>query len=503
MTTPPLQHLFHSDNTGAYLDAVRSGAETVAAHLDRAGRPATGRTALDAAAEVSAVDLDAPLGDSAAALAELSTLWLEDTVWFHEPTYAAHLNCPVAIPAILAEVLSRGQRLPRHLGPERRRHLHRAAPRSTGPPGGSRPGVAGADGIFTSGGTQSNLQALLLARDHALATGGAAAPAAHPGLRSRRTSASEGGAAARPGTDAVVPGGRDRRATRMDPVALARVLARTAAEGDVPMAVVATAGTTDFGALDPLPEVAALARAVRRLVPRRRGVRRRAARLPHPAAPAGRHRARRLGDRGLPQDVVPAGLGQRARRARRGHPAPRHLARRLPQPPGRRPPQPGGQVHADHPALRRAQALDDPAHHGRRRHRRLVRPRHRPRRPGGRGAGRNADFEVAAAPQLSTVVFRYRPAGLEDGRAGPSSTPDRGPALLRRARRWSRPPRSRAAPSSSSRCSTRWPRRGHPRRRRPGPRAPARTWSAPDPSARAGVLTRLAGRDLHLVEAGR
>ena len=47
----------------------------------------------------------------------------------------------------------------------------------------------------------------------------------------------------------------------MDPAALAEAMAEAHDAGLVPMAVVATAGTTDFGAVDPLAELAALARA--------------------------------------------------------------------------------------------------------------------------------------------------------------------------------------------------------------------------------------------------
>jgi L-2,4-diaminobutyrate decarboxylase len=62
------------------------------------------------------------------------------------------------------------------------------------------------------------------------------------------------------GDEAVVPVAVDV-SRRMDPAALGAALADSVAGGGVPMAVVATAGTTDFGAIDPLPEVAALARA--------------------------------------------------------------------------------------------------------------------------------------------------------------------------------------------------------------------------------------------------
>ncbi len=126
--------------------------------------------------------------------------------------------------------------------------------------------------MFTSGGSQSNLQALLIARNHAVA--GLRQEPANAGLRlpalleklriftsadshfSIQKSASMLGM----GFDAVIsiPCAADHK---MDPAALAEAMAETHDAGLVPMAVVATAGTTDFGAVDPLADLAALARA--------------------------------------------------------------------------------------------------------------------------------------------------------------------------------------------------------------------------------------------------
>ncbi|MCO6010435.1 aspartate aminotransferase family protein [Actinoallomurus purpureus] len=243
-----------------YRSLVTAGVGRVADRIASADRPFTGITPGRLAEEVSAVDLDRPLGDPTAALDELDHLYLRDAVYFHHPRYLAHLNCPVAIPALLGEAVlsavnssvdtwdqSAGGTLI-----ERRLIDWTAGRLGLGP---------AADGVFTSGGTQSNLQALLLAREEACRR--ADAPARTDVLPRLRVLASACGhfsvvKAARLlglGEDAVigVPCDRDRR---MRPGALARELDRCRRQGLLPMAVVATAGTTDFGSIDPLPEIA-------------------------------------------------------------------------------------------------------------------------------------------------------------------------------------------------------------------------------------------------------
>ncbi|MER5882654.1 aspartate aminotransferase family protein [Streptomyces sp. NPDC001941] len=248
-------HLLNDATAEQYRRSVTEGVERVAARLATNPRPFTGVTPDALAPEIAAVDLDRPLHDTSAALDELERVYLRDAVYFHHPRYLGHLNCPVVIPAVLGEAVlsavnssldtwdqSAGATLI-----ERRLIDWTTARAGLG---------EAADGVFTSGGSQSNLQALLLARQEAKAADPSRLRvlASACGHFSVQKSASLLGL----GPDAVVsvPVDRDRR-MRTD--ALADALERCARDGDVPMAVVATAGTTDFGSIDPLPEIADLA----------------------------------------------------------------------------------------------------------------------------------------------------------------------------------------------------------------------------------------------------
>ncbi|POX64820.1 pyridoxal-dependent decarboxylase [Streptomyces sp. Ru62] len=252
-------HLLNGLTAEHYRRSVTEGVERVAAKLATTDRPFTGITVDALSPAIDAIDLDRPLGDTFAVLDELEDVYLRDAVYFHHPRYLAHLNCPVVIPAVLGEAVlsavnssldtwdqSAGGTLI-----ERKLIDWTAARIGLGP---------AADGVFTSGGTQSNLQALLLAREEAGpgreggdSLGRLRVFASEVSHFSVRKSAKLLGL----GPDAVVtvPVDHDKR---MQTVALAHELERCRQDGLIPMAVVATAGTTDFGSIDPLPEIAGL-----------------------------------------------------------------------------------------------------------------------------------------------------------------------------------------------------------------------------------------------------
>jgi L-2,4-diaminobutyrate decarboxylase len=188
-------------------------------------------------------------------------------VW--HPRSAAHLHCPVLIPALAAEVVIAAL--------NQSMDSFDQAPAATvieqqmltwltslaGLP-------AGAGGTFTAGGTQSNYMGLLLARDHhaerrwqwRVHRDGLPPDAARMRIfcsEASHFSVEKSAIQLGLGTQAVVkiPVDADRR-MRPDALVLAITAARDA--GLEPAAIVATAGTTDFGSFDPLRAIAAIAR---------------------------------------------------------------------------------------------------------------------------------------------------------------------------------------------------------------------------------------------------
>ncbi|MFE7316325.1 pyridoxal phosphate-dependent decarboxylase family protein [Streptomyces sp. NPDC057555] len=267
-------HLLNHRTADRYRAAVTDSVTRLSDRFATTERPFTGVSVDELAPAVAAVDLDTPLHDPAAALDELERLYLRDAVYFHHPRYLAHLNCPVVIPALVGEAVLSAVNSSLDTWDQsaggtliERRLIDWTTDRiGLGP---------AADGIFTSGGSQSNLQAMLLARDetcHRELTRGDADDAesadAHraallPRLRILTSAAShfsirKSATLLGLGADAVIAVPTDD-SKRMRADALAAELERCRREGLIPMAIVATAGTTDFGSLDPLPEIADLA----------------------------------------------------------------------------------------------------------------------------------------------------------------------------------------------------------------------------------------------------
>ncbi|MFI0829112.1 pyridoxal phosphate-dependent decarboxylase family protein [Streptomyces roseolus] len=248
-------HLLNDTTAESYRRSVTEGVERVAAKLATTRGPFTGVTPAELAPVIDAVDLDRPLGDASAALDELEDVYLRDAVYFHHPRYLGHLNCPVVIPAVLGEAVLSAVNSSLDTWDQSAGGTlieRKIVDWTTG-----RIGLGPlADGVFTSGGTQSNLQALLIAREEA----------GTDDLSKLRIFSSEcshfsvqkSAKLLGLGRDAVVSIPVDK-AKRMQSVVLAAELEACRAEGLVPMAIVATAGTTDFGSIDPLPEIAALA----------------------------------------------------------------------------------------------------------------------------------------------------------------------------------------------------------------------------------------------------
>ncbi|MFJ3171284.1 pyridoxal phosphate-dependent decarboxylase family protein [Streptomyces roseus] len=261
-------HLLNETTADLYRRSVTEGVERVAAKIATTERPHTGISVDELAPVINGIDLDRPLEDPAAVLDELEEVYLRDAVYFHHPRYLGHLNCPVVIPAVLGEAVlsavnSSLDTWDQSIGGtliERRLIDWTARRIGLGPD---------ADGIFTSGGSQSNFHSLLLARDEACRTvmqRGERPPAKSEVLPKLRIFTSEAShfsvkksaAMLGLGYEAVISVPVDRN-RRMDTSVLALELENCVREGLYPMAVVATAGTTDFGSIDPLPEIARLA----------------------------------------------------------------------------------------------------------------------------------------------------------------------------------------------------------------------------------------------------
>ncbi len=191
------------------------------------------------------------------ALAELGQWFTERAIDPADPACAAHLHTPPLAVAVAAEVvastvnssLDSWDQGPSGTAVES--DVVRALSELTG----YDPGRA--TGAMTSGGTESNLTGLMLAREHARPADGGGRQRILCSSDAHFSVARSAGVLGL-GEDAVVGVPLDAR-RRIDPAGLRATLASLEAGGDRPIAVVATAGTTDLGTIDPLPQIAEIA----------------------------------------------------------------------------------------------------------------------------------------------------------------------------------------------------------------------------------------------------
>ncbi len=266
--TDPQGYIFNDQQLSAWSQQTQDVLELMTNTVKNVEKPFSGILPHELAKEFSTVDLNQPLGSNEAALEELKGLYLRDAVWFHHPKYVAHLNCPVVLPSLLAEQIMAA--------------VNSSVDTWDQSAGGTlieqkvidwtlgRIGLpASSDGIFTSGGTQSNLMAMLLARDSWCAAHHPGHVIKHRGLpqdaskwrvftsKLSHFSIQKSMAILGLGYDAVIAVDCDEH-YRMDASKLEQEIQRCHHEGLIPIAIVATSGTTDFGSIDPLHDISKL-----------------------------------------------------------------------------------------------------------------------------------------------------------------------------------------------------------------------------------------------------
>lgn len=249
----------------AYQEVVAETAALVGSALADPKRPGLVEGYAELKARAERHSLDSPEGVGIRrALREAVDLLADHSASVASPMYLAHLHCPPSISSLAAEMIVSGfnqsmdsfDQAPAATAIEQHVVESLCAKIGYGPE---------ADGVFTSGGTQSNLQALLMARD-AFASRSAGWNTAEQGLPPeagtwRVACTAQAHFSVRQallvlglGSAAVLEIPVDREG-RLDVTALGKALASNSV-----FALVLTAGTTEAGTIDPLDTAIAVAR---------------------------------------------------------------------------------------------------------------------------------------------------------------------------------------------------------------------------------------------------
>lgn len=266
---PNLEKIFCDINIHEYQNVMQKAQESVIAFLEQNKQPFSGISATELRKQFENINLNENPLSYEEVFEEVQTLYTQHAIAFHHPKYLAHLNCPVVIPAVAAETLISSVNSSLDTwdqsagGTLMEQKLIEWTCNEIGYEKNS-------DGIFTSGGSQSNLMGMLLARDyysikhfnHNIKKNGLPENAhrfrifvsemAHFSIQK---SASILGL----GEKAVVKVKTDR-SFKMNSILLEDAIKKEIENGNIPIAVVATAGTTDFGNIDPLSHISAIAK---------------------------------------------------------------------------------------------------------------------------------------------------------------------------------------------------------------------------------------------------
>ena len=259
--------IFHQNSGTEYAQAMKLAQERVSNFLKNNKKPFSGIKPEEIRAKVEEIDFDTPLPDYESLLNEVDELYVNHATAFHLPEYIAHLNCPVVIPALAAEILisainSSQDTYDQSAGGT---FIERKLIDWTS----EQIGYTQGDGVFTAGGSQSNLMGLLLARDYyalQYQKWNIKLEGLPPDAHKYRIFVSDKAHFSNHkttwvlglGEQAIVNVGVDQR-YRMDPEKLEKAIADEIRRGNIPIAITATAGTTDFGNVDPLKTIADIA----------------------------------------------------------------------------------------------------------------------------------------------------------------------------------------------------------------------------------------------------
>lgn len=250
----------------AYSQAIMAAKNILIQWFATQPQPYSGEAPSELAARFADTDICPEVGEELPKiLSKVGKSILQHSVVVSHPTCIAHLHCPPLTPALAAEVLISGTNQSMDSWDQSpaatllEQQMVDWLCHSFGYD-------AAGDGIFTSGGTQSNFMGLLLARDRYAHTHfkwviqQQGLPPEASRFRILCSTVShftirQAAALLGLGEQAVVTVETDDNYC-LCPAAVERKLAELNQQNLLPIALVATAGTTDFGSIDPLPQLA-------------------------------------------------------------------------------------------------------------------------------------------------------------------------------------------------------------------------------------------------------